>query len=135
MSRFIFSSTVNRIARLAMVVALLAVLQGCQTIPAQPRMTLEEVVKMSQAGTPAGEIINALDERGIYLGFTGSQLARLKEQGVSDDVLDYLLREQNRYARRQAYVGYGSLGYDWWHYPPYYYRYPSRVVVVEPPRR
>jgi hypothetical protein len=105
-------------------------LADCATAPKPPPPpTLEEIVQMSQQGVPASEIIAKLTQSRAAYRVTGSQLARLKEQGVADEVLDYihesalaLAREEE--ARRQAQMRfmygwpyYGPYPY-WWYYPP-----------------
>lgn len=72
-----------------------ALLAGCAGMERRPPPSLEQIVEMSQAGKPAEEIIRELqDTRAVY-PLTGSQIARLHDQGVPDTVLDYL---QNAYA-------------------------------------
>ncbi len=81
---------------------------------------------MSQAGKPADEIVRELqDTRAVY-PLTGSQIARLHDQGVPDAVLDYL---QNAYAeaiRWDARLRYENsfLWYDC------FYCYHRPVIVV-----
>jgi len=85
------ASLFDRIAAGLVCAALLA---GCAGMQRRPPPTLEQVVEMSQAGKPAEAIIRELqDTRAVY-PMTGSQIARLHEQGVPDAVLDYL---QNAY--------------------------------------
>ncbi|MSQ60021.1 MAG: hypothetical protein EXR36_10365 [Betaproteobacteria bacterium] len=55
---------------------------------------------MSQGGASPSAIIASLEQHRIQLDFTGSQFAKLKDQGVPDEVLDYLL---NAYASRLRY--------------------------------
>jgi hypothetical protein len=112
--------------------ALVLILGGCHTISSRPWISLDEIVKMSKEGMAPNAIIADLEQRRVQLEFSGSQLAKLKEQGVADEVLDYLL---NAYARR---IRYESLqDYEpYWRYHPYYYYYPApRTVIVEPLRR
>ena len=82
----------NRIATGVVCVALLA---GCAGMQRRPPPTIGQVVEMSQAGKPAEEIIRELQETRAVYPLTGSQIARLHDQGVPDTVLDYL---QNAYA-------------------------------------
>jgi hypothetical protein len=102
---------------------------GCQTLAPLPLITLNEVVKMSQDGAPPKAIIASLEAHRIQLEFTGSQFAKLKEQGVADEVLDYLLYA---YASRLRYEGRLQSEPLWW--PHYYYLRPSRIVVDRPRR-
>jgi hypothetical protein len=105
---------------------------SCSTVGEKrpPPPTLEQVVQMSRDGMPANEIVARLVYTRAAYRVTGSQFAKLKEQGVPDEVLDYL-QEANlalaraEEARRQAQYyymygwpyGYGPYPY-WWYYPP-----------------
>jgi hypothetical protein len=72
-----------------------AILAGCAGAPRRPPPSLEQIVEMSRQGTPAEDIIRQLkDTRAVY-ALSGSQLAKLHDQGVPEPVLDYL---------QQAYV-------------------------------
>ncbi|MFN0314324.1 MAG: hypothetical protein ACKVQA_04710 [Burkholderiales bacterium] len=94
-----------------------------------PLITLGDVVKMSQDGTPSKAIIESLEQHRIQLEFTGSQFAKLKEQGVPDEVLDYLLYA---YASRLRYEGRLQWEPLWWHHS--HYRHPE-IIVVDRPKR
>ena len=116
----------SRICRNVAFLLCLALLAGCAGSPRRPPPTLEQVVEMSQAGKPAEEIVRELqDTRAVY-PLTGSQIARLHDQGVPDAVLDYL---QNAYAesiRWDARLRYENsfLWYDC------FYCYHRPVIVV-----
>jgi len=113
----------NRIATGLVCVALLA---GCAGMQHRPPPSIAQVVEMSQAGKPAQEIIRELqDTRAVY-PLTGSQIARLHDQGVPDTVLDYL---QNAYAesiRWDARLRYEN-SFFW---PDCFYCYHRPVIVV-----
>lgn len=115
-----------RISRNVAALFLIAVLGGCAGMERRPPPSLEQVVEMSQAGKPAEEIIRELqDTRAVY-PLTGSQIARLHDQGVADTVLDYL---QNAYAERirwEAWLRYDNSFY--WN--DCFYCYHRPVIVV-----
>ena len=117
------SNLFNRIATGLVCVALLA---GCAGMQRRPPPSLEQVVEMSQAGKPAEEIIRELQETRAVYPLTGSQIARLHDQGVPDTVLDYL---QNAYAEhirwdaRQRYD-------NWFLWHDCFYCYHRPVIVV-----
>jgi hypothetical protein len=113
----------NRITTCLACVALFA---GCTSMQRRPPPSLEQVVEMSQAGKPAVEIIQELQETRAVYPLTGSQIAALHDQGVPDTVLDYL---QNVYAesiRWDARMRYEN-SFPW-HDCFYCYRRP--VIVV-----
>ena len=115
-----------RIFRNVGALLLVALLGGCAGMERRPPPSLEQVVEMSQAGKPAEEIIRELqDTRAVY-PLTGSQIARLHDQGVADTVLDYL---QNAYAesiRTEAWLRYDHSFY--WY--DCFYCYHRPVIVV-----
>jgi hypothetical protein len=120
------------------VVALLllsaALAAGCATTPHKPAVTVEQVIEMSQAGTAPADIVHKMREAGTVYRLSGSELARLKERGVSDEVLDYMQGTNLDDARRRALTDYqsywgppyfGPHGYWYgapgWYGPPYWY--------------
>ncbi|MGH8632380.1 MAG: hypothetical protein ACREU7_16650 [Burkholderiales bacterium] len=83
--------------RLLMLLLIAAVLAGtgCAGMQRRPPPTLEQIVEMSREGVPAEDIIQQLkDTRAVY-ALSGSQLAKLHDQGVPEPVLDHL---------QQAYI-------------------------------
>ncbi|MEK6209950.1 MAG: hypothetical protein AABM64_06170 [Pseudomonadota bacterium] len=116
----------NLFNRIAIGLVCVALLAGCAGMQRRPPPTIEQVVEMSQAGKPAEEIIRELqDTRAVYL-LTGSQIARLHDQGVPDAVLDYL---QNAYAESIRWDA--RLRYEnsfLWH--DCFYCYHRPVIVV-----
>jgi hypothetical protein len=93
---------------------------------------------MSKAGVPAADIVQKMRDAGTVYRLSGSQLARLKEQGVADEVLDYMQETYLANARARGAWDYGSYwapygywgprvpwGPYWGPYPYYpYYHYP-----------
>lgn len=123
-----------RAAHLMRGVALLAVvlfLSACHTLPPRSAISFDEIVALSKSGKSGGEIIAILDERRIPSEFSGSQLGKLKEQGVPDEVLDYLLSTHTRNLRYQTRL---DAEPTWWYHPFYYHPY-QRVIIVQQPRR
>lgn len=60
--------------------------------PTKPPVTVPQIVLMSKDGVPADEIIEQMRESGTVYRLQASQLAQLKEQGVPDAVIDYMLQ-------------------------------------------
>jgi hypothetical protein len=74
-----------------------AALSGCAGALKRPDpMTTADIIGLVKAETPSSEIIQRLRETRTVLPLSGSQFARLREQGVPDDVLDHL---------QQSYLG------------------------------
>jgi hypothetical protein len=101
------------------VLALLAVLAGCASVPRRPPLTLEQVITMAKNDVPSAQIIRAMDESRTVLALSGSQYAGLRQQGVPDEVLDHIQKRQleaveidARFRHQQLYWGWG------WGWPP-----------------
>lgn len=102
---------------LAALVALSIALSGCAGMQRKPPPSLAEVVQMSQDGVPAEEIVGRLRESRAVYPLSGSRLAQLREDGVQDEVLDYLqqayvdsIRRQERLYYRDPFWASGCFG-------------------------
>ena len=105
---------------------LILFLAACAGMDRRPPPSLDQVIEMSKAGTPPEEIIRELQETRAVYPLTGSQIAKLHEQGVPDTVLDYM---QNVYMDRIRWES--RTYYDspfWWNC---FYCY-HRPMIVAP---
>lgn len=116
----------------AALIALSLALGGCAGMQRKPPPSLEEVVQMSREGVPAQEIIDRLRETRAVYRLTGSRLAQLRDEGVSDEVLDYLqqayidhVRWQERAYYHDPFWASGCIGC-------YYYRPWAAPYIVIP---
>lgn len=116
--------------RITVLIAITLFLTGCATLQSRrpPPPTLEEIVALAKEKVPAEDIIQRLEESRAVYTLSGSQLAKLREQGVPDAVLDYMHRAQIEQARydewlraRDRYFFYGPYYgrgfYGPWAYP------------------
>lgn len=80
--------------RIGPLLALLVTLTGCMTLTnalsGPPRLSVAEIVDMSRAGVPSSEIVAEIQRSGTVYRLSASQLADLRQQGVPDDVIDYM---------------------------------------------
>ncbi len=119
-------------------------LTGCATntqkAPLPPPVTVAEIVQMSGAGVPIFDIIGKIRESGTVYRMKASELAKLRQQGVGDDAIDYMqetylhaierdtqLRDANYWTRWDDGYLYGGMPFGW-PYSPFWYS--SQVVVV-----
>lgn len=120
------------LTRTALLASLALLLGGCVTAPPRPPApTTDEIVQMAKDGIPAAEIIQRLEESRALYPLKASQLAQLRQDGVPDEVIDYMqqtlieterMREAMRERDRMWMYGYP-------YYPPYpwgYWRRPYR---------
>lgn len=95
--------------------AFAAALSGCSTLgyrPAQP-VTVQEIVAMTREKVPAVDIIAKMRESGTVYRLTASQLANLREQGVPNDVIDYMQHTYLEAVRRdQRWQDWNR--WNWW---------------------
>ena len=104
---------------------------GCVSAPPlPPAPTVDEIVQMSKDGLTPDDIIRRLDESRALYPLKASELARLHEQGVPDEVIDHMqqtlieaerAREAMRERDRMWMYGYPMYpgGYPWgyWRHP------------------
>lgn len=69
-----------------------AFLGGCAGLgtPRPPAPTAEEVVQLAADKVPAAEIIRRMDESDAVYRLRASELAKLRERGVPDEVIDHM---------------------------------------------
>ena len=98
-------------------------LSACAGLQRRTPPTLDQVVQMSQSGMPAEEIVRELkDTRAVY-PLSGSQIAKLHDQGVPEAVLDHL---QQAYVEHLRWQERARMEDRYWHGPCIgcYYRHP-----------
>jgi len=107
--------------------ALVAVLAACESLgpPLPPPPTIAEILQMAKEGTAADAIIGRMREaRAVYV-LPASELAKLRDQGLPDKVIDYMqqtyvdaARYQEWQRARDAYLfhpfGPWRYPYGWW---------------------
>lgn len=83
---------------------------GCATLEEKrDPVTVPEIVQMSKDGVPPKEIIQVIRKSGTVYRLKASQLAQVKEEGVSDQVIDYMQQTYLHAVRRnQALEDWGS---------------------------
>lgn len=100
---------------------------GCATTPRRPPLTMEQVVEMSKENRPAAEIIKELNDSRTVLPLSGSQYARLKQEGVPDEVLDHLQKRYLDAVEFDARMRYQNMYWGWGWGPPG--AFPHRPMV------
>ena len=70
----------------------LSVFAGCTFPLSNPRppVTVPQILEMSEAGVPPDTIVQKMRDSGTVYRLQASQLAKLKEQGMPDAVLNYM---------------------------------------------
>jgi hypothetical protein len=106
-----------------------AALSGCATVePRAPPLTREDIIALAKAGEAPPAIIQKLEESRTVLMLSGSDMVRMHQAGVPQEVLDHLQRAQMEDIRRRE--AYAAQMYAWpygsaWHCPWFpYRRYP-----------
>ena len=112
----------RRLAIMGVIVAAGLILNSCAVYAPQYQASLpvSEIVKMSKDGVPSKNIIRQIRSSHSVYELPASDLAKLKNEGVQDSVLNYMQKTQLDAVRRdQRYQdsGYGYPGMPW---NPYY---------------
>ena len=107
---------------------------GCQSLAAKrpPPVTVREIIELSKANMPSYDIIQKIHDSGTVYKMKASELAKLKEQGVPDNVIDYMQETYLEAMRSQQY--YYSQGWncgpDGYWYGGYPFGWPYQEVIV-----
>ena len=112
----------KRYAKPIIVVAALSalLLGGCASIGSErsARVSVPEIVALSQEDVPADTIIAKMRAADTVYRLTASQLANLRDQGVPGPVVDYMQRTYlNAVQRDQRYADWNRWNFDggWWY--------------------
>jgi hypothetical protein len=79
---------------------ILAVSGGCATERPVP-LSVSQVVELSREGVPSTDIINRMKASRATYPLQASELARLRDEGVSDPVINYMQQTYLDEARRK----------------------------------
>jgi hypothetical protein len=92
-----------RVFRTGALLLIAALLSGCATIgePLPPAPTLAEIVSMSKEGVSAKEIIERMQRARAVYRLPASELAKLRDAGVADEVIDHMQRTHLDAVRRE----------------------------------
>jgi hypothetical protein len=89
-----------RILTLSMSIALLGACAGLE--PGPPPLTSADIVQLSKSGEPPASIVDRLRESGTVLWLSASDIVKLRDAGVPNEVLDYLQAAQMAELRRRS---------------------------------
>ena len=107
------------------ILGVLASLCGCQVVeyhPPEP-VTTTQIINMSTEGRSAAEIIEAIETSQTIYEMDSADVLDLHEKGVSREVIDHMLKTEQRHLRRR----YNSSPYYYYPYG-YHYYYPRPYV-------
>jgi hypothetical protein len=106
-------------------ILLVSALAGCATTALPPPPSPAEIVQMAKEGQSADAIIQRIQESGAVYQMPASELARMREQGVPDKVIDYM---QQTYIDAARFAEWMRARDAYFYYPyspfPPYRRYP-----------
>jgi hypothetical protein len=88
--------------RTALAFLLAVLLAGCASVEPRPApLTRDDLVGMAKAGEPAQAMIQALEDTRSVMMLSASDIVRLHQEGVPQEVLDHLQRAQMEEIRRR----------------------------------
>ena len=100
----------KRLVFLATLLTATLLAAGCATTPSPPPLGETEIVTLAKSGATAPQIIEELQRTHTVLMLQGSDFARLGQQGVPKEVLDYLYQQmiaEIRWRDSALYAPYG----------------------------
>jgi hypothetical protein len=104
------------------ITAALSLLDGCATTSGTKKtapVTVSEILQMSKDNVPPDEIIKKMRESRTVYRLKASQLAKLREEGVPDAVVNYMQKTYLDAVRRNQYLddwSYWTMGPDQYWY-------------------
>ena len=108
----------SRFDNIGAVLLLASAVAGCATAPKlPPAPTTAEIVQMAKDGQTAEAIIQRMQQSIAVYPLPASELAKLREQGVPDKVIDHM---QHTYLEAVRYQEWARVRDAW---PPYYAPY------------
>jgi hypothetical protein len=109
---------------------------GCATFgkPLPPAPTVAEIVQLAKDGVAAEDIIKRMEDAQAVYRLPASELAKLREQGVPDKVVDYM---QQTYIADERWREYLRARDSYWFFygGPYYRSWYPYAFWPPPPRR
>jgi hypothetical protein len=94
---------------------------GCATTPPPPPLSPAEIISMTKAGSWDEDIIRRIDSTGTVFRLGADDVVRLRKEGVSDRVINYMMDTYTRAAvaeqQRRDYHYYGGYYYGPYHRP------------------
>jgi hypothetical protein len=72
-------------------------LAGCATTPPPAPVSLADVISMTKAGLTDNEIIRRIDETRTVFRLGSDDVVRLRQEGVTDPVVNYMLDTYTHY--------------------------------------
>ena len=91
---------------------------AAQTAPVQLSYGVSQIIQLSQANVSEGTIVNYIQNSGSSYGLDANQIVYLKQQGVSDAVINTMLNQPRPVATPVNYPAAGSA--------------PTAIVVTQP---
>jgi hypothetical protein len=98
---------------------------GCATRPAPIPLTQADIISMAKADTTDEEIIRRIDTSHTVFRLGAADVVRLRNEGVSERVVNYMLETYPRYVAAEQ-LRQDSYENDYRYRYGYWYGYPRR---------
>ncbi len=134
----------KRIVEWFMIAVGIVILQSCvvySPYAQQPQVTVPDIVQMSKDGLSSKAIIKEIRHSHTVYGLKADQLAKLRNEGVQDSVINYMekthidaIRRDQRmsdsYYGNYGWPGYGYYGGFGWGSPYGYYGWGGPTIIL-----
>ena len=114
----------SRFDNIGVALLLAGVMTGCATAPQlPPPPTTAEIVQMAKDGQTAEAIVQRMQQLAAVYPLPASELAKLREQGVPDKVIDHMQQTYIEAVRNQEWArARDSYSYPYSFWGHYYWR-------------
>jgi len=113
------------------------IIQGCIVSRPQPvyytPVTVSDILKMTKDGVPTNDIINEMQKSHTVYWIKADQLAKLKGEGVSDSVINYMEETHIEAVRQNQALQNASYwwpGWDGYYYGGPYFGWPNNFWIL-----
>lgn len=93
---------------------------GCATLRPPPLLTQADVISMIKAGLSDEEVMRRIDATGTVFRLSGDDVVRLRQEGLSDRLVTFMMDTYTRAAvdqqrRQEMYNWHFHSGWGWGH--------------------
>ena len=110
---------------------ILIIITGCSSYMynRERALIIDDVINMSKANAGSDVIINQIRATHSRFKLETNDIIRLKNEGVEDDVIEYMIRTD--FTRRTFGWEFGYRPYDYWYYHYDYYYSPTVYPIYD----
>ncbi len=106
---------IKRVLLVVMILLLVVILQSCvvyQNPYTMQQVPVSDIVQMSKSGLSSKDIISQIRQTRSVYGLNAAELAKIRDEGVSDSVINYMENTHFDAINRSRQMYYPNYGWD-----------------------